>query len=35
MGSVMESDQAVYTTLIGNIHNQAVYRLSTSTATYG
>ena len=25
MGSVMESDQAVYTTLIGNIHNQAVY----------
>ncbi|MGH3016947.1 MAG: Pycsar system effector family protein [Gaiellaceae bacterium] len=25
MGSVMESDRRVYATLIGNIHNQAVY----------
>ena len=25
MGSVMESDTKVYATLIGNIHNQAVY----------
>ena len=25
MGTVMETDKAVYATLIGNIHNQAVY----------